>query len=119
MESLNLPTFADVEVELKRREAEKIRQEAWENLCRIEPRLARLARRIKRIRRPFDAYSWWYGYSPKTRWRDTAPNGLPGIKAWVTYLVGWEAENTELRTRRAHHLAYHYLLDLLERQAEE
>jgi hypothetical protein len=75
----------------------------FRELCRREPRLAKLERDIQAVkdtRGPsFCANDWWY---------------LPGgFKSRLARLVGWGAEQPELRTTEAYDVAYDALYQLL------
>lgn len=89
------------------RHSENRRARCFADLVPKEPRLldlyATAASTCDDGRKPsFCANSVWYGNF-----------GWPGIKPELTYLVGWSAENTALRSRDAYEAAYHTIYETL------
>lgn len=82
----------------------------FQDYCRLDPRIAELAREIRAIdraagKRPFCANAAWFAYrTPAT-----------GYRALVKSLVGWTSDATrpELRTPEAHDVVYQTLYAML------
>ncbi len=80
----------------------------WDDLVRLEPRLAGLRAEIERITardgQRFCANEHWYGY-----------NGEPGIKRKLVRLVGFRAQSPDpvIRSMAAYDVAYQTLYALL------
>jgi hypothetical protein len=83
------------------RHAEELsrRAAAFRELCRIEPRLAELEGEIRAIK---DTGKW---FCANEHWLN--------LKSRMSLLVGWRAENPELRTSKAYDIAYDELYQLL------
>lgn len=76
----------------------------WEELVKLEPRLAQLEAEIRLIKPSpgFCASAMWYGNARR-----------PGLKAKMCVLVGWDAKNPVLRGYEAYDTAYAHLYSLL------
>lgn len=83
----------------------------FRNLCKKEPRLLDLYRKVAAIsddksKSSFCANSHWYGFGEG--------EGIPGgLREMLDDLVGFFAENPKLRTFQAHDLARRFLYDEL------
>jgi len=71
----------------------------WDELVKVEPRLANVESQVKLWRRKRHKLGAWYGAG--------------GFKEQFSRLVGWLAEKKELRTMKAYDAAYVHLGRLL------